>query len=555
MEVEEWQHQHPACCCLNLEWSVWAGVGMGQRLGVLESLQQQGITPLPLDEALTCLPELLAWKTAPVSCIVTARTGNLPTLGFGHSDLPFLRFLENVRLHYPGIELIADAEISPDTDPYLKDHCFQGDQIFPAVLGMEAMTQVASALEETDDVPRFQNLRFNRPIVVPKDKSIVLRVAAVRRRPGLIAVAVRSSTTSFHVDHFTGECVFGAETEGKRESGTTEVTQRRILPLVPEGDLYGRILFHQGRFRRITAYHELQAKRCVAGISGSGKQQWFARYLPDDMLLGNAASRDAVIHCVQACIPHKTVLPTGVDSVVTSAGWTNESAIMTAEEREHNGDDFIYDVTVEDSNGLICERWNGLRLHAVAPIETQYAWPAALLAPYLERRLTEILPSTDVRISLNELAANRGSECSYHRADGKPEEPTYPEMQVSRSHCENLILTARSQETIGCDMEECAHRDEATWTGLLGEQWLSLAQMIASGGDIPLDQSATQVWALKESLRKYGAAFDQHLQIDTQTSDGWTILSSGELQAAIFRISIQGFQDKVAFAFVRRQAT
>ena len=54
-----------------------------------------------------------------------------------------------MRLHYPGIELIADAEISADTDPYLKEHCFQGDQIFPAVLGMEAMAQVASALEET----------------------------------------------------------------------------------------------------------------------------------------------------------------------------------------------------------------------------------------------------------------------------------------------------------------------------------------------------------------------------------------------------------------------
>jgi enediyne polyketide synthase len=554
MEVEEWQHQHPACRCVNLEWSVWAGVGMGQRLGVLESLQQQGITPLPLDQALTCLPKLLGWKTAPVSCIVTARTGNLPTLGFGHSDLPFLRFLENVRLHYPGIELIADAEISADTDPYLKDHCFQDDQIFPAVLGMEAMTQVASALEETYDVPHFHNLRFNRPIIVPKDQSIVLRVAAVRRRPGLIAVAVRSSTTSFHLDHFTGECIFGAEAEDQRESATAEVTQRKILPLVPEGDLYGRILFHQGCFRRITGYHELQAKRCIAGISGSGKQQWFARYLPGDMLLGNAASRDAVIHCIQACIPHKTVLPTGVDSVVTSAAWTTESATVTAEEREHDGDDFIYDVKVEDSNGRICERWNRLRLHAVSLIETHRSWPAALLAPYLERRLSEILPSTDIRIFLNEAAA-QNSKCSCHRPDGKLEEQTHPEMQVSRSHCGSLILTARSQKAIGCDMEQCADRDEASWTGLLGEQWLSLAQMIASGSAIPLDQSATQVWALKESLRKCGAAFDQYLQIDTQTSDGWTILSSGELQAATFATSIQGVQDRVAFGFVTRKAT
>jgi enediyne polyketide synthase len=273
------------------------------------------------------------------------------------------------------------------------------------------------------------------------------------------------------------------------------------------------------------------------------------------MLLGNAASRDAVIHCIQACIPHKTVLPTGVDCVVTSAGWTTESAIVTAEEREHDGDNFVYDVEVEDSDGRICERWNGLRLHAVAPIEIQWPWPAALLAPYLERRIAEILPSTQVLISLNEVTANQDSKCFCHRRDGKPEEQTQPKMQLSRSHCGSLILTARSQETIGCDMEQWAERDEASWTGLLGEQWLSLAQMIASGSAIPLDQSATQVWALKESLRKCGAAFDQYLQIDTQTSDGWTILSSGELQAATFGTSIQGFQDRVAFAFVTRQAT
>ena len=169
------------------------------------------------DQALDYLPQLLAWDAAPASCIVTARTGNLPTLRFGHSELPLLRFLENVRLHYPGIELIADAEISADTDPYLKEHCFQGDQIFPAVLGMEAMAQVASALEETSHGPAFRNVRLSRPIIVPPGKSIVLRVAAVRRQPGVIAVVVRSSTTSFHVDHFTGECIFGACSDGDNE--------------------------------------------------------------------------------------------------------------------------------------------------------------------------------------------------------------------------------------------------------------------------------------------------------------------------------------------------
>src|SRR6476646_10513590 len=485
LEMEGWQQQHPACRCLNLEWSVWAGVGMGQRLGVLEALQQQGITPLPLDQAIDYLPELLTWEAAPASCIVTGRTGNLPTLRFGHSELPLLRFLENVRLHYPGIELIADAEISADTDPYLIEHCFQGDQIFPAVLGMEAMAQVASALEETSHGPAFRNVCLSRPIIVPPGKSIVLRVAAVRRQPGVIAVVVRSSTTSFHVDHFTGECIFGACSDSDTKSIVTKATQQKILPLNPEGDLYGRIFFHQGRFRRIAAYHKLEARRCIASISGFGKQQWFARYLPGEMQLGDAASRDAIFHCVQACIPHKTVLPTGVDSVLTSATWTTALAIVTVEEREHDGDDFIYDLMVEDANGRICERWSGLRLHAVAPIDTQHPWPAALLAPYLERRLAELLPSADLRVALKVAAAIQDSKCFSHRPDGKPEECTHPGLQLSRSHCGSLVLTARSQQPVGCDLEQSANRDHAAWMGMLGESWFSVAQLMANERNIP----------------------------------------------------------------------
>jgi enediyne polyketide synthase len=264
---------------------------------------------------------------------------------------------------------------------------------------------------------------------------------------------------------------------------------------------------------------------------------------------------DAVIHCVQACIPHKTVLPIGVDSVLTSAAWTTGSSIVTAEEREHDGDNFIYDIKVEDSDGCVCERWSGLRLHAVAPIETRRPWPAALLAPYLERRLAEIMPSAAMRVALDEVTANQNSKCFCHRPDGKPEASDHSGIQISRSHCGSLILTTRSQQPVGCDMEQCADRGESSWTGLLGEQWFSVARLVAAETNIPLQDAATQVWTLKESLRKCGAAFDQHLQLNTQTTDGWTIFSSRELWAATFRTSIQGFEERFAFAFVTRQTS
>ncbi len=150
LQVERWQKSHAHCRCLNLDWSVWAGIGMGQRLGVLDSLVRQGIAPLPIDDAIQQLQSMLAWKQAPSSAIITGRFGNLPTLKFDRPELPLMRFLEHSRVYFPGIELITDAELSTDADPYVTEHAFQGEQLLPAVMGMEAMAQVAKALEQSE---------------------------------------------------------------------------------------------------------------------------------------------------------------------------------------------------------------------------------------------------------------------------------------------------------------------------------------------------------------------------------------------------------------------
>jgi enediyne polyketide synthase len=163
------------------------------------------------------------------------------------------------------------------------------------------------------------------------------------------------------------------------------------------------------------------------------------------------------------------------------------------------------------------------------------------------------MPSADIRIALKKAAANQDPKCSCHRPDGEPEECADTGVQLSRSHCEGLILTARSEQPVGCDMELCADRGEASWSGLLGVHWFSLAHMIATESNIPMQDAATQVWTLKESLRKCGAAFDQHLQIQTRTFDGWTILSSEGLHAAAFCASVQGSEHQIAFAFLTRK--
>jgi len=193
---------YPHCRCLALEWSVWAGAGMGERLGVLESLAREGISPISVDDGIAILRAVLATPHLPPALVIMGRAGGLPTISLEPRELPLARFIDQPRVHYPGIELVADADLSPASDPYLADHLLDGDLLFPAVLGLEAMAQAGHALTGADHPPAFEDIEFLRPIVVPPDGTTTIRTAALRRGDDAIDVAIRSSDTSFAADHF-----------------------------------------------------------------------------------------------------------------------------------------------------------------------------------------------------------------------------------------------------------------------------------------------------------------------------------------------------------------
>ncbi len=66
--------QHPQCRVLCLEWSVWSGVGMGERLSVVESLSREGITPVTTDQGVALLRRLLADASTPPVVVISGRT-------------------------------------------------------------------------------------------------------------------------------------------------------------------------------------------------------------------------------------------------------------------------------------------------------------------------------------------------------------------------------------------------------------------------------------------------------------------------------------------------
>src|SRR5699024_107815 len=118
--------------------------------------------------------------------MVCGRIDSLPTVRTCTEELPLGRFLERVRRHHPGFELVSDAVLSLSSDPYLVDHQIDGEHVLPAVIGLEAMAQAASAVAGLSGPVRIADVRLNRPVVVPGNGELVVRLSAHRHVDGSV---------------------------------------------------------------------------------------------------------------------------------------------------------------------------------------------------------------------------------------------------------------------------------------------------------------------------------------------------------------------------------
>ena len=598
--TERFAREHPGCRCRTLEWSVWSGVGMGERLGRLESLVREGITPIPPDLGVERLRSLLAHPGAPVSVVVSGRFGLPPTLGLPPRELPFLRFIDQPRVHYPGVELVVDVEVSEGSDPYVGDHIFHGERLFPAVLGLEAMAQMAMALTGAEAPPVFEDVALSRPVVVPPRQKVTLRVAALVRENGAVEVALRSEATGFTADHFRARCLFPAAAEGTGLSGDHRLTDLAQLPAAATSkpslvatDLYGGVLFQAGRFRRVEGYRRLFARECLTEIAADGATTWFARHLPTDLVLGDPGARDATLHGIQPSIPHATVLPIGVDRLLAGRIPTTERCRVAARERFRDGDLFVYDVEVLGEDGRVVERWEGLRLKAVERLKPPAAWHAPLVGPYVERRLEELVPGVRTRVlvarngaadgtgtggppaksSDEMLRTLLGTPVSVHRRpDGKPEVPGGP--VVSLAHAGDLVLAVAGEDAegpLGCDLELVEERSDEAWRGLLGRR-MPLVEQIADRLGSDRHAAATRVWAALECLKKAGAMAETVLVLvadgasgdgpeiggaheggaNDPRADGWLLLAAGDLVIGTLVTPVAGEDRPLTLAVLTR---
>jgi len=564
--TQEWQDAHPDCLCLDVEWSLWSGVGMGARLGDVDAMRRQGINPISPEEGVEAMRRLLGRRLPSAAVVVMGRFREMPTFKVELPELPFLRFLEKPRVFYPRVEFVADAEISTDSDPYLEDHVLGGERLLPAVIGLEAMAQVAMTLLDTDEPPLFEQVEFSRPVLVPTEGALTIRVAALARTPDCVEVCLSSAETGFQVTHFRAMCRLRKPVEKESSPGalSPEASDASRVPLDPDQDLYGNILFHRGRFRRVRGYLCLTATECQAEIGAGAGGEWFSRYLPGRLALGDPGARDAVIHAIQACIPHASILPTGVERISIREITNDGRQFVHAKEVGRDGDTFVYDLEVTGADGRVRESWEGLRLRVLAGATFDGPWCEGLLVPLIERRLAALLPGPPIRVAVERDAASPrrarsdramqralGSPASIQRRpDGKPE--VADGRGVSAAHAHDLTLAVAGRGPVGCDVERVERRPREAWHDLLGGERMRLVELIGRETGDDLDAAATRVWNVVECLKKVGANGDASLSLDASERGGWLLISSGPFAACSFVVTMREQGERLGMAVLSK---
>ncbi|MEV4393064.1 SDR family NAD(P)-dependent oxidoreductase [Nonomuraea sp. NPDC049607] len=551
--------RHPGCRAICMEWSVWSEVGMGERLSVVDRLVEQGITPIPVDRGVEIMRRLVSDPDAPGVVVISGRTEGIHTVRREEPELPLLRFVGAPLVRYHGVELVSEVEVNAGTDLYLADHLLDGNLLFPAVFGLEAMAQVAYAATGRPGAPVVEQAEFVRPIIVPPDGSTTLRVAAAVTGHDTVAVAIRSQETGFDVDHFTAVLRLDA---GAAPAGPPEQAGDELPPVAldPDTQLYGEVLFQGRRFQRLRRYHRAAAREVDADLQVAQECDWFAGFLPPDLLLGDPGMRDALMHGNQVCVPDATLLPTGIERVHPAGAALSgaDEVRYCASERSRDGDAYVYDVAVRTKDGEVVERWEGLRLQAVRKKGGAGPWAAPLLGPYLERTLEDL---TGARVAVavepgegaGDLAAAR---LAVPGAAGGVAGSAAEGVRTVSAGVPGLAVCVAAPGPVSCAVETVTPTDPGDDRD--GGRDTLAGEIAAACGD-DAGTARARIRAALTCLRTTapagtaaGAAdgTDVPLAVDRAGSDGWVVLTGGGVTVATLATRVNGLPAPVVVAIL-----
>jgi enediyne polyketide synthase len=369
-----------------------------------------------------------------------------------------LRFVDVTRLHYPGVELIVDTELSLGRDPYLADHQVEGQFVWPGVMALEAMAQVASSLIGGTSPVSAKDIRFSSVIVIPEGGSVATRIAALRTG-NCVETLITIGEDGFTNEHARATFEFTAT-----GLDVVDCPPTTGLPECDAALIYGSLLFHGARFRRLSHFTGVSARRVMAALTSNTAARWFGGFEAQRLVLGDPTVRDALLHALQVAVPHRRVLPVSIERIVFG---NSEATSTRAVERDATADSFVFDIISCDAAGSVVETLLGATFRAIGAIDPTPLFDhcPALAGPYLERLGREHLEAPSIEAALVQdvgisreqrreraLHALRFAGEISHRPDGKPE-ARENNACVSVSHQAGVTFVISGAVDLGCDLE------------------------------------------------------------------------------------------------------
>jgi enediyne polyketide synthase len=569
----------PGGRALHIDLPGWAGAGLGGRADLEQSMARAGVAGISAGDAARLLLKVLSTPGRPDRIAVHGRVG-IP--GPGHAGPapdgppPAGRFLRELVVHYPGIELVADARLSLASDPYLADYRVDGRPVLPPALALEALAQAASALAGRP-LRHATAVTMDAPVVLPAADSggeVRIRVCALADG-GKITAVLRCADSGLVVDHARAE--FRSDEPPERGlAGPAGWAERPdAAPGRADGaDLYAATWFQAGQFRRIASLPELSARTGRALARGPDERAWFppgGDLAPEGLLLGSPGLNDAVLQVLQACVPDRRAWPAACASVTFSGaaarGEVEIRAIAAARRPPGAGPggagtpaglvpapapspdaavapppaELSWDVAAVDGDGRILVAWQGVRLREGAVLPRAVPWPAALLPAYLESAALRLGLDPDLRVSVT---AGRPPGGPGPAGLVPPPRPG----TAADGPTGGLVL-----ETAGAAGAACgwalADPQHPVWPDSDAGLAAAFSRLCSYLSEPPV-ASAARLQAAAACLARAGVPAGTPVRFEQATGDGWALLTAAGAWLACTVVEVAGLPCPVAIALM-----
>ncbi|HET9897062.1 MAG TPA: KR domain-containing protein [Streptosporangiaceae bacterium] len=584
----------PGCRALHVDWPAWAGADLGERPDLAASLRQAGYASMPLATGSRLLLKLLAAGDQPARVAIHGRVGHHAPVPIavtaassgGGSPVTPRRFTGRIRLQYPDAELITEAALTSETDPYLADYLIDGVCVLPPAMAIEAMAQVASALAGAP-MRSARGISMSAPVVIaPGQRPSMIRICA-QDADGQVAVVIRAASTGYAVDHFRAafspsppDGKDGATADGTAPATAGPQAKRRWScpedtagPLEP-AEIYGPVCFQAGRFARLTSIRLVGGRAATAVVSGPDDRVWFGPASADsqaggrgepEFLLGSPAVTDAATQLIQVCVPHRRLFFAGCesasfgDNVVADAvtilaaqvaipaqdrRLASAAGAMPSVPKARSGDqhapgsgqpETVWNVHASDAAGQVVMSLRGLRMRESGSLPRTQPWPVQQAGCFLERAAAEVGldPDLQVRVGRRAEIADLTDGDGWIRATADP-------------GLEGLSLLVRASKSAGCAWRTVTQGRAGGKAGN-ADAWLAVLD------DERITCAPGARYALARALASCtdsDPAADLSVTVRQVAGADWLVLHAGQAAIASTLLTLHGAAAQVAIAIM-----